>query len=385
MSLALATACVFSLSACNIQPSDDSLAPHRDAPYFAKKGVCVARYNDGQKSSAQKVDGLNPSWYYTWGVKTENEYIDAEFVPMVWGRWQMTQENLGYIKENYESGKFTHLLTFNEPDLPDQSNMSVDEALSYWEQLEAIGIPLSSPVVSWYSNGHPWLDEFMEKAKERGLRIDFIAVHSYQPFYMDGMVKSLKEDTLDALYQKYGLPIWVTEFGAIDTVARELGKTQLMDGCTEESAVKFIKEACAMLEECEYVERYSWFLDNMEDRGADRPFDAVYTSLYNDDDTISARGEAYAAITSTLQLQVFDLQPATANKEYSQYLYVCGGTGDYTFTASGLPSGLTISKAGKISGKPKEKGVYTVKVSVTDSAPPQAVQTITYNYKLVVN
>lgn len=383
--------CAFSFLAC----ASDGLAPHRDAKgTVSKKGLCVSRYNDGTESSAEKVKSLNPSWYYTWGVKTENEYIDAEFVPMVWGRWHVTQENLDYIKENYESGKFTHLLTFNEPDLPDQANMSVDEALSYWEQLEEIGIPLSSPVVSWYNRkednpnaGNPWLDEFMEKAEERGLRVDFIAVHSYQPFYLDGMVESFKTDTLDLLYEKYGLPIWVTEFGAIDTIAREQGRGELTKGCTEESAVKFIREACAMLEGCEYVERYSWFVDNMKDRGDDRPFEAVYTALFNDDDTIAKTGEAYAAVKSKvpLKFEIFDLQPATANKAYSQYVYVCGGTGDYTFTSSGLPSGLTMSKAGRISGKPKEQGVYDVTVTVTDSAPAEIIQTITYNYKLTVN
>lgn len=388
-------ACLFSFAACKQAPAD-TLAPHCDAPdAVTKKGVCVSRYNDGNESSAEKVNNLNPSWYYTWGVKSENEYIDAEFVPMVWGSWQVTRENLDYIKENYESGKFTHLLTFNEPDLPDQANMTVDQALSYWEQLEEIGIPLSSPVVSWYNRradnpeaGNPWFDEFMEKAEKRGLRIDFIAVHSYQPFYLPGMAESLKKDTLDLLYEKYHKPIWLTEFGAIDTVAREIpNRTELMEGCTEESAQKYIKETTDMLEQCEYVERYSWFLDNMSDRGDKRPFEAVYTSLYNDDDTIAKTGETYRSVNSNypLYLQTEELKTAAAGKEYSQQLMVCGGTGDYLFTASGLPSGLAVSKSGKISGKAQASGVYDVQITVSDSAAAGRVQKITFKYKLTVN
>ena len=383
--------CCLSFAGCL---NSDNLAAHRDARNaVTKKGVCVSRYNDGEKSSAQKIENLNPSWYYTWGVKSNNEFIDAEFVPMIWGSWQLTKDNLDYVKQNYESGKFTHLLTFNEPDLLDQANMSVDTALSYWEQLEEIGIPLSSPVVSWYNRrdddpnaGNPWLDEFMEKAEERGLRVDFIAVHSYQPFYLPDMAKSLKEDTLDFLYEKYHKPIWLTEFGAIDVIARDSGSTELMPNCTEESAVKYIKETTDMLESCGYVERYSWFLDNLQDKGDNRPFEAVYTSLYNDDDTIAKTGDAYRDVASNVPLFLLteNLNSATAGTAYTHQVIVCGGTGGYEFSASGLPEGLTISKSGKISGKTAQAGYYDVQITVTDSGPAKRKQTVTYNFLLKV-
>lgn len=377
-------ACVFSFAACSHGTEDpDKLAPHRDAEgVLTKKGVCVARYNDGNESSAQKVDALSPSWYYTWGVKPNNEYIDAEFVPMIWGGWQMTEENLNYVKENYESGKFTHLLTFNEPDLPDQANLTVDEALAYWKRLEEIGIPLSSPVVSWYDNGHPWLDEFMRKADMRGLRVDFITIHCYQPFYKDGQVEFLKENVLEPLYEKYHRPIWLTEFGAIDVVARDTNAGKLTDGCTEESAQKYIEETTAMLESCGYVERYSWFLDNMNDRGDRRPYEAVYTSLYNDDDTIAPVGETYRGVQSGHPLYLEEIEIfATVGKRYSQQLFAYGGTGDYAFTAKGLPAGLTLSKAGSISGTPTEYGEFEAEITVTD----QKLQTRTESFLFTIS
>jgi hypothetical protein len=44
-----------------------------------------------------------------------------------------------------------------------------------------------------------------------------------------------------------------------------------------------------------------------------------------------------------------------------------GGTGPYTFTASGLPTGLSMSSSGTISGTPTVQGVFYYKVTVTDS------------------
>ncbi len=44
-----------------------------------------------------------------------------------------------------------------------------------------------------------------------------------------------------------------------------------------------------------------------------------------------------------------------------------GGTAPYTFTASGLPSGLTMSRAGVVTGTPTAAGPFTATVTVSDS------------------
>jgi hypothetical protein len=49
-------------------------------------------------------------------------------------------------------------------------------------------------------------------------------------------------------------------------------------------------------------------------------------------------------------------------------LTATGGTAPYTWTASGLPTGLSISSGGVISGTPSTAGTYTVTVTATDSA-----------------
>eukprot|EP00899_Mesostigma_viride_P009872 jgi/Mesvir1/18887/Mv18886-RA.1 len=61
------------------------------------------------------------------------------------------------------------------------------------------------------------------------------------------------------------------------------------------------------------------------------------------------------------------LKIATVNAYYkSEDIKASGGAKPYTFTATGLPPGLTISATGFVSGTPTTIATYTVKVTVTD-------------------
>lgn len=86
-----------------------------------------------------------------------------------------------------------------------------------------------------------------------------------------------------------------------------------------------------------------------------------------------------------LILETAKLDNAKLNVNYSSAVSVCGGTGNYTFTASGLPAGLTMSLSGKISGKPTTSGIYQVKITVSDSAPANRKQTRTHTFTLNVS
>ena len=383
-------------------PDNPSYAQHRNEENASvKKGVCLSRYNYGKDidanrnrnltlaQSAEKVADLECGWYWNWSYQPNNPYIsdNTEFVPTIWGRYDVNDAVLNSVKQGYEDGKYTHLLTFNEPDMADQANISVDTALSYWDRLEEIGIPLGAPAVSWYdkTNGHPWLNEFMEKAEAQGKRVDFIAIHIYQAFYDSSAVNDLKS-TLNALYDRYGLPIWLTEFSARDDAGRDNGT--LMPGANKTNSIKYMTQAISMLEQCGYVERYSWFLDNFASLyGDDRPFEMPYGTLFNDDDTISDLGKEFKKISSNypLVLETLSLPNAKKNKSYSHTISVCGGTGNYTFSATGLPSGLSISKSGVISGKTDKTGTFSVKVTVNDSGKSGRRQTLTHSYSIKIS
>src|SRR5206468_388886 len=61
----------------------------------------------------------------------------------------------------------------------------------------------------------------------------------------------------------------------------------------------------------------------------------------------------------------------------SQQISATGGTGTYTFTATGVPAGLTLSAAGLLSGTPTAPGNFTLSVQAKDTANGSATASIT--------
>src|SRR5699024_2459486 len=58
---------------------------------------------------------------------------------------------------------------------------------------------------------------------------------------------------------------------------------------------------------------------------------------------------------------------ATVGKHFTLTMHASGGSGSYTWQASGLPVGVTISEDGVISGTPTTPGDSSVTVTATDS------------------
>ena len=127
---------------------------------------------------------------------------------MIWGPAAVTAATLGQVRSE---GRI--LLGFNEPDLSSQSAMTVQQALSLWPQLMATGMTLGSPAVAaGAATPGGWLDQFMSGAAARGYRVNFITVHWYGTDYAAGPAVSQLESYLQAIYARYHLPIWLTEF-----------------------------------------------------------------------------------------------------------------------------------------------------------------------------
>ncbi len=61
---------------------------------------------------------------------------------------------------------------------------------------------------------------------------------------------------------------------------------------------------------------------------------------------------------------------ATSNQPYSAAFSATGGTAPYTWSASGLPAGLSLGSNGVISGTPTATGNFSLVISVTDSQSP---------------
>ncbi|MDP9791675.1 RNA polymerase sigma factor (sigma-70 family) [Catenuloplanes nepalensis] len=231
-------------------PAATSAAPKPAVPPAAveassKKGV-----------STWQVPGVGPgmtavgaSWYYTWGSGPDQVKAPSgvEFVPMIWGRDSVNAGTLAQAKANGRT-----LLGFNEPDLGEQANMTVEQALELWPQLQATGLRLGSPSVAYGGDTEGgWLDRFMKGAKAKGYKVDFITLHWYGSDFSTAAVGHL-EGYIKAVYERYRLPIWVTEYGLINFS----GSPKFPSGAQQAA---FIDGSTAMMESLPYVERYAWF------------------------------------------------------------------------------------------------------------------------------
>lgn len=213
----------------------------------ARKGVGVWNFTGVSEALASS----NAGWYYTWstqhpGIKTPP---GVTFVPMIWGPGSVTPTELARAKA---AGPY--LLGFNEPDLAEQSNMDVEQALDLWPQLEATGAVLGSPAVAWGgADAGGWLDRFMSGARQRGLRVDFIALHWYGGDFTTANAVNQLRQYIEAVHRRYGKPIWLTEFALIRFAA---GGAQFP---SEQQQAAFLSAATEMLAGLPYLQRYAWF------------------------------------------------------------------------------------------------------------------------------
>lgn len=269
----------------------------------AKKGVSSWYYagSDASRHDVSVLEKAGVSWFYNWGFTPEcaEETDTMEYVPMIWSGQGVTDDTIEKLKEGKEEGLYKNLLTFNEPDLDSQADMTVDEAIELWPQLMETGLRLGSPAPAAVDSA--WLEQFMGQIEEKGYYVDFINLHVYQDFTHPDSVQSLK-DTILNLYDKYGVPIWITEIGAIDVSSLWQGYT-LYDQPSIELAQKYIEEVTAMLESLDCVERYAWFVDSSSDLNGTQ-----YTRLFDTDtDELTAVGETYAGVEGDTQVSWISL------------------------------------------------------------------------------
>ena len=240
-----------------------------------KKGIGEST----QPNAVQTISDANISWYYDWGPKpaTGVAPADVQFIPMIRGLHNLNSDDLKAAKA---SGAGT-LLGFNEPNEKTQANMTVQQALDAWPQLEALNMRLGSPAPGTGDDVKPdgWLAQFMAGAKAAGYRVDFICIHPYQSsFDPDQATRDLIKE-VTAVHDMYRLPVWVTEYA----LANWITSPQTPDAATQ---AKFAAESAKALEALPFVERYAWY--------GDVPNQPTF-SLYNTDGTPTPVGAAWKA------------------------------------------------------------------------------------------
>ncbi len=92
--------------------------------------------------------------------------------------------------------------------------------------------------------------------------------------------------------------------------------------------------------------------------------------------TVSVTVTVPTTTTSVLRVTTTSMSDGTKDMEYSASLAATGGTGSYTWSASGLPTGLSMSTSGAISGTPSEWGNFAVAVTVQDAVLATASKTL---------
>ncbi|MBD5787566.1 sigma-70 family RNA polymerase sigma factor [Cellulosimicrobium terreum] len=239
-----------------------------------RKGAAVWEFAD----AAPALTASDAAWYYTWDTDPgPGAASGVEFVPMIWGRDDVTDENLARA-----AGEGDHLLGFNEPDLAGQAEMSVEEALDLWPRLESTGQALGSPAVAWggdHADG--WLDRFMRGAEQHDRRVDFVTLHWYGGDFDAQRATAQLRDYLEAVHARYDKPVWLTEFALID----------FSDGVRHASDAEqaaFLTEATRMLADLDYVQRYAWF-------GLPAEQDVQGTGLYLPGPVATPVGRAFEA------------------------------------------------------------------------------------------
>jgi hypothetical protein len=254
--LAACAAAVGCLTAVPAAAGPTAAGPATARPATARPAATVAK--DPQKGvAAWTFSGVGTalatsgaSWYYTWapGHPGINTPRGTSFVPMIWGAGSVTAATLRQVRHE---GRY--LLGFNEPDNSGQSNMTVSQALSLWPRLVATGMRLGSPAVATgAAQQGGWLDRFMTGAKSRGYRVSFIAVHWYGGDFSTGPAVAQLKSYLQAIYARYHMPIWLTEFALI-----RFGATASFPSARRQAA--FLTAATGMLRRLSYVQRYAWF------------------------------------------------------------------------------------------------------------------------------
>lgn len=206
-------------------------------------------------------------WNYEW-EPTGNSRTNHEFVPMIKGSGQNKEFRWEEVRVR---GGQTHFLAFNEPELSSQGNLTVDEAIALWPKAQQNGLRLGSPGRTDGNNGNNWLSSFMEKAEDKGYRVDYVCVHNYNK----KTAASLKS-FLDAEFAKYGKPIWLTEFQRHNN-----------DNPTNADHEAYLSEVIPMLESLDYLERYAYFDFNTGG------VTSATATLFDNGPVLNAKGAAY--------------------------------------------------------------------------------------------
>ena len=184
------------------------------------------------------------SWLFNWELwRPDGLPAGLQYIPCV-----RTAKEAPQIDQFLSSlpSPVPYFLGFNEPDIADQANLTVDEAVRLWREFvlpakKKYGFRLGSPGISSAPAGKQWLREFLDKMHgEDG--VDFIVLHWYGTDFA-AFASYLGE------MSTWGRRLWVNEFAF----------SRFGGAVREEEVEGFVRQAVEWLDGWDAVERYAFF------------------------------------------------------------------------------------------------------------------------------
>ncbi|KAK2608943.1 hypothetical protein QQS21_002519 [Conoideocrella luteorostrata] len=226
----------------------------------ANEDIPISKFGGEDHGKKSQVN-----WQYNWDSTTKKKQPWAEYVPMLWGTQSFHTDqwfdNAWYWISHGDTG---HLLAFNEPDRPDQANLSPGDAANGWKKFMEPFVghaQLGAPAVS--NGGYQWLSQFLGACED--CHIDFIPVHWYNDYTLENDLESW----VNKICELGGRKIWITEFQGFGSIDEQQN---------------FLKKAMPFLDKNDCVYRYAYFgtADNSK------------VLLENDGPNLSSLGTQYA-------------------------------------------------------------------------------------------
>lgn len=260
------TGAVLATSALGVQPAS--------AATTGLKGMGYAGSNTAL--DLKKLASLKLDWYYSWGANYPT--VPTNFIPMIRDNRKLDRD-IRDFKAQLPVTRAKNLLGFNEPDHTGQANLTVDQALALWPKLEATGMRLGSPAT--VGPNVEWMNSFMSKAKKTGRRVDFVTMHRYAWPKAEQFL-----DIVDALHDKWGKPIWVTEYAVADwnaTATRPniYSRTQVNE---------FMQATVEGMLKRPYVERFAWKTRPAGD------YKMGSSAIFHTNGSLTTTGKLYASL-----------------------------------------------------------------------------------------
>jgi hypothetical protein len=183
-------------------------------------------------------------------------------------------------------------MAFNEPNFPDQANLSPQAAANAWPALRALanelGLKIVSPAMNFGSNmnQYDWMRDFLNFiGPEAAAEIHAIAIHTYP--WWPSTTKSLLDP-----YRQYGKKLWITEFCGWEDV-QDSWRTS-----NWQMQAWYLSAALTYLEMDPDVERYAWFMPKGRNSQNNHPFFNLLTNVPNGGDVqLTELGKVFVNMT----------------------------------------------------------------------------------------